>query len=177
MTRNTNYWVATLLGLSGVALSILVPGGPVENRSFAHMNPILLGAFNTFLTILGMGSLLLVYFVFKSERWAMIASGGCGLAYFGVYGLDLAHVFPVSPDAMPPVLLIIEVFGALISLPLMVLAMQGWQWHSETQAALAPPSQAGHTRFVQVPPVIIVMGMTLIGLGIIVFATRSAMGV
>jgi len=98
MTLHTKYWVAGLLGFSGLALGLLVPGGPIETRSFVHINPFTLGAFNTFLTTLGLGSLLLIYFVLRSERWVMFAAAVCGLSYLGVYGLDLAQVFPVSPS-------------------------------------------------------------------------------
>jgi hypothetical protein len=86
MTLYIKYWVASLLGFSGLTLSLLVPGGPIETRRFGHINLLTLGAFNTFLTTLGLGSLLLIYFVLKSERWAMLAAAVCGLSYLGVYG-------------------------------------------------------------------------------------------
>ena len=54
------YWIAGLLALSAISLSLLVPGGPIETRSFSHINPIILASFNTFLTTLSILSLLLV---------------------------------------------------------------------------------------------------------------------
>ena len=175
MTRY-NYWTAALLGASGMALSTLVPGGPIETRSFAHINPFTLGAFNTFLTTLCIGSLLLVYFIWKSERWAIMAAVCFGLSYLGVYGLDLAQIFPVSPDAMPPALLIIEVLGAIAAVPLTLLAIQALRVSGSEQLAAAPPAQPQTLTFSPTSTTTII-GIILIGLGVIVFATRSAMGI
>ena len=52
--------LSVLLVLSGIALSSLVPGGPIENRDFSHIAPVVLLVFNIFLTALGLGSFLLV---------------------------------------------------------------------------------------------------------------------
>ena len=175
MTRY-NYWTAILLGASGIALSTLVPGGPIETRSFAHINPFTLGAFNTFLTTLCIGSLLLVYFVWKAERWAIVAAACFGLSYLSVYGLDLAQIFPVSPDAMPPALLIIEVLGAIAAVPLTLLALQALRAPSQENWVTAP-SAHGQTSLFSQTPTMAIIGVNLIGLGIIVFATRSAMGI
>ncbi|MEM9121547.1 MAG: hypothetical protein AAGD09_27285 [Cyanobacteria bacterium P01_F01_bin.56] len=175
MTRY-NYWTAALLGLSGMALSTLVPGGPIETRSFAHINPFTLGAFNTFLTTLCIGSLLLVYFVWQAERWAIIAAACFGLSYLGVYSLDLAQIFPVSPDAMPPALLIIEVWGAIAAVPLTLMAMQALRAANHETPATAPPVHLKTSPFSLISTTTII-GVILIGLGIIVFATRSAMGI
>ncbi|WP_035526735.1 hypothetical protein [Haliea salexigens] len=51
--------LSVLLVLSGIALSSLVPGGPIENRDFSHIAPVVLLVFNIFLTALGLGSFLL----------------------------------------------------------------------------------------------------------------------
>ena len=176
MTLQIKHWLAGLLGISGIALSILVPGGPIETRSFSHINPVILGAFNTFLTTLCLGSLLLIYFVLKSQRWAMLAAAVCGLSYLGVYGLDLAEIFPVSPDAMPPALLAIEVLGTILALPLMLLSMQGISTHQQTTFADAPFLQADRLPLIQTPRIVIAISIGIVALGIIVFATYSAMG-
>ena len=34
MTLRTHHWIAIVLGFSGIALGVLVPGGPIETRSF-----------------------------------------------------------------------------------------------------------------------------------------------
>ncbi|MEO1095863.1 MAG: hypothetical protein AAFX01_13290 [Cyanobacteria bacterium J06638_28] len=183
MTITRKYWIAGLLAVSAVALSSLVPGGPIETRSFAHIHPIVLGSFNTFLTMLSLLSLLLVYFVWQSRRWAFGGAAVCGLSYFLVYGLDLAQVFPVSPDAMPAALLIIEVLGTVLSVPLTLLAGQAVR--QSTQPLGDAPSYAPEGTAIALPNTSqIVTGKRLgyalvlgsLAIGIITFATRSAMG-
>lgn len=180
MTISNKYWTAGLLVLSSISLSVLVPGGPIETRSFSHINPIILGVFNTFLTTLGILSLLLVYFVLKQKRWAFIISKVCGLSYFLVYGLDLAGIFPVSPDYMPKALLNVEILGIVLSLPLMLLSgqsiFQSSQLSGETISynyesdVITQPLVTGR-RFVYA------VAIVLLATSIITFATRSAMGI
>ena len=175
-TFSTKYSVAGLLGISGIALSSLVPGGPIETRSFAHINPVTLGVFNTFLTTLALGSLILVYFVLKSERWAMVGAALCGLSFFGVYVADLAVIFPVSPDAMPPALLTIEVLGTVLSLPLMGFAVQALQAANQPAFASVNTPQANTNKTMQALQIVFGLVVGTIGLGIIIFATNAAMG-
>lgn len=91
-----------------------------------------------------------------------------------MYVLDLAHLFPVSPDAMPTALLVIEILGTIVSLPLMITSGLGMQ-HSAKQLTQDnnPQSDLG---LVGKRQTFIAIGITLIGIGIITFATRSAMG-
>ena len=173
-TKSFRYGVPALLALSSGLLTSLVPGGLIETRSFAHINPLILGSFNTFLTTLSLSSLLLIYFAWQRYHWAFVASFIAGLSYFLVYVLDLAHLFPVSPNAMPPALLVIEIIGTIVSLPLMLVSGWGIQ-HSSKQLAQKQnsrltPNLGGKQQ------ILIVIGMALIGIGIIIFATRSAMG-
>ncbi len=174
MTLQNKHWLAAVLGISGIALSTLVPGGPIETRDFSQINPLTLGVFNTFLTTLCLGSLLLIYFVLRSERWAMVMSAISGLSYLGVYGLDLAKIFPVSPDAMPPALLAIEVFGTILSIPLLVLSVQAMR--SLQQRTIVNTIDAESRLGVSMPPILIAIGFGTIAIGIIVFSTSSAMG-
>ncbi|MEM7062130.1 MAG: hypothetical protein AAF572_03080 [Cyanobacteria bacterium P01_B01_bin.77] len=176
MTLQIKHWVAGLLGISGIALGTLVPGGPIETRSFVHIDLLTLGVFNTFLTTLVLGSLLLIYFVLQSKHWAMITAAGFGLSYLGVYGLDLAKIFPVSPDAMPFALLAIEVLGTVFSFPLMLLSIQAIQASSQITVADAPFHYPDNRLRFQLPQIVIVIGLGLVALGIITFATSSAMG-
>ncbi|MEM1281190.1 MAG: hypothetical protein AAGG53_14495, partial [Cyanobacteria bacterium P01_H01_bin.152] len=171
------------LAVSAVALSSLVPGGPIETRSFAHIHPILLGSFNTFLTTLSILSLLLVYFVLQSQRWALGAAAVCGLSYFLVYGLDLAQVFPVSPDVMPATLLNIEVLGTVLSVPLTLLAGQAARQHTQPSRDTLSYASEGTAIALPNPGQIVTrkrlgfaLGLGLLAMSIITFATRSAMG-
>ena len=125
MKMNIKHLVSTLLILSFGLLAVLVPGGPIETRSFSHIDPLILAGFNTFLTTLVIVSPMLVYFIVKNKPWAWVISALCGVSYFLVYALDLGKIFPVSPDPMPPTLYIIEVLGAIVSVPLMFFAVRG----------------------------------------------------
>lgn len=165
------YGAPALLALSSVLLTSLVPGGLIETRSFAHINPLILGGFNTFLTSLSLLSLLLTYFVWQRQRWAYVVSAIAGLSYFLVYVLDLGRLFPVSPDAMPPALFVIEVVGTIVSLPLMLVSAQGLRLSREQSGA-----PVGSNSFARTKQAAIAVTITLLGIGIITFATRSAMG-
>ncbi|NJN73807.1 MAG: hypothetical protein HC799_13865 [Limnothrix sp. RL_2_0] len=175
-TFSTKYSVAGLLGISGIALSSLVPGGPIETRSFTHIHPLTLGIFNTFLTTLALGSLILVYFVLKSERWAMVGAALCGLSFFGVYVADLAVIFPVSLDAMPPALLAIEIFGTLLSLPLMWFSAQAWQTATQSTFISANAPQIQTQKTSQIWQIFSGIVVGIVALSIIIFATDAAMG-
>ena len=176
MMLQIKHWVAALLGISGIALGTLVPGGPIETRSFVHIDLLTLGVFNTFLTTLVLGSLLLIYFVLQSQRWAMLTAAGAGLSYLGVYGLDLAKIFPVSPDAMPPALLAIEVLGTVLSLPLMLLSIQALQASKQRTLANVTFSHPDNPHYIQLPHIVITISLGIAALSIITFATSSAMG-
>jgi hypothetical protein len=58
------YSAPVLLLLSTLLFWTLIPGGPVETRRFSHLSPFILGSFNKFLAVLGLGSLVVVYFIF-----------------------------------------------------------------------------------------------------------------
>ncbi|MEM6612856.1 MAG: hypothetical protein AAF652_11510 [Cyanobacteria bacterium P01_C01_bin.72] len=173
-TKSIKYGVPALLALSSGLLTSLVPGGLIETRSFAHINPLILGSFNTFLTTLSLASLLLIYFAWQGYHLAFVASFIAGLSYFLVYVLDLAHLFPVSPDAMPLALLVIEILGTIVSFPLMITSGLGIQNSSKQLTQGNNPQLdldlAGKKY------IFIAIGITLIGVGIITFATRAAMG-
>ncbi|MEO0435044.1 MAG: hypothetical protein AAF151_25500 [Cyanobacteria bacterium J06656_5] len=176
MTLQIKHYVAGLLGISGIALGTLVPGGPIETRSFVHINLLTLGVFNTFLTTLVLGSLLLIYFVLQSKPWAMLTAAGIGVSYLGVYGLDLAKIFPVSPDAMPPALLAIEVVGTILSFPLIALSIQALQAYKQRTFATIPFPYPNNPHRLQLPKIILAISLGIAALTIITFATSSAMG-
>ncbi|MEO0645615.1 MAG: hypothetical protein AAFZ17_05580 [Cyanobacteria bacterium J06650_10] len=185
MKNSVKYSVFALLLLSAVSLTSLVPGGPIETRNFSHISPLVLGSFNIFLTTLSLTSFMLLYFVWQRQRWAFVASGIWGIGYFLVYVLDLARWFPVSPDAMPPALFAIEVFGTILSIPLAVLSFSS----ANTENNLTDINQQrgylgdmltiddGEVRKNEKTGLFAVAALaTLLGTGIVVFATRAAMG-
>jgi hypothetical protein len=168
--RSVAYLIAALLGLSAILLGLLVPGGPIETRTFSHISPVILALFNTFLTALGIASLVLIYFIVAGRRWAYLGAAFCGFCYFLVYALDLGGVFPVSPDEMPQALLVIEVAGIAISLPLSFLSLI-----STFRRSSAAGSHATHGHSKKAIAALLAL-IIAVGIAIIVFATRSAMG-
>lgn len=184
MKNSVRYSVFSLLLLSAILLSVLVPGGPIETRNFSHISPLVLGGFNIFLTTLSLASFWLLYFIWQQQRWAFIASAMSGVAYFAVYVLDLAHWFPVSPDAMSPVLFVIEVLGTIVSIPLTVLSINGVDADSELFNGQQQSLYSGNTLIVDVAKTVsnkqvalfVLVSAGLLGIGIVIFATRSAMG-
>lgn len=173
MSFNIRYLTSVLLFISFGLLSILVPGGPIETRSFSHIDPLILGGFNPFLTSLAMISVFLIYFILKDLKWAYLVSAVCGVSYFLVYALDLGVIFPISPDAMPPALYVTEILGAIASIPLVYCSIQGAlnlgseQLEQEHRQAVVYSKQLVFT----------VLIVTIAGIGIIAFATKSAMGI
>jgi hypothetical protein len=159
---STSRAVSTLLLISALLLISLAPGGPIETRDFSHIPALVLGLFNAFLTVLGLGSLLLAWLVFKQRcRWYWPLLAGTG--YFLVYGLDLFGIFPVSPTPMNQALWSIEVAGMIVALPLMTLAGFSLQLGEGE-------------RFQEQTPLAAWLGAGLVGLAIVAFTTIAAMG-
>ncbi|MEM9092576.1 MAG: hypothetical protein AAGC93_28070 [Cyanobacteria bacterium P01_F01_bin.53] len=129
---------------------------------------------------------IVVEFLWQQQRWAFAASAINGIAYGLVYVLDLAHWFPVSPDAMPPALWVIEVLGTIVSIPLIVLSTHGISAGAELSNATQPKNYPSDVLMVnttgivgreKVGIVVVVAIAVVMGMGIVIFATRSAMGV
>lgn len=165
MAKYIIYSVPTLLLFSTLMFWTLVPGGPVETRKFGQYSPFILGAFNTFLTILGFGSLVVVYFCFTGSQWAFYAAGICGISYFLVYALDLGKIFPVSPDKMSRTLFIIELTGLILSIPITLLSFISASM-LETETEDFQLSVFG---------IILLFLMVILGIGIVISATKVTM--
>ena len=172
MTKNIKYWISGLLILSSGLLGILVPGGSIETRNFSHIEPIILGIFNTFLTALVIGSLLLVYFIFRETKWAYMVAVICGVSYFLVYVLDLGTIFPVSSDPMPLTLFLVEIVGTIVSLPLIFLSVKQFLKRERDSNLAIAYKKADSPTFLYIAFLSIFLGC-----GIITFATVSAMGI
>ena len=113
---------------------------------------------------------MLVYFIVKNKPWAWVISALFGVSYFLVYALDLGKIFPVSPDPMPPTLYMIEVLGAIVSVPLIFFAVRGAMVMGDRQeTATIPASYSKQFGY-------IISCLAIVGIGIIIFATQSAMG-
>jgi hypothetical protein len=158
--------IATLLVASALNLALMVPGGFVETRDFSAYPSIVLGAFNVFLTVLGLGSLVLAFIVTKSGRgcgWSALA----GFAFVGVYLLDLGRIFPVPPNPMSMLLATLEWIGTGLGVALVATSLVLSRHATANSAPAVTPSL----------PRPIIFSLALLALIIVTFATKSAMGI
>lgn len=153
---------AIFLILSASNLAFMVPGGFVETRNFPEYGVTTLATFNIFLTLLGIGSFVLAYRVFRAP-YATYLPVLAGVSYVGVYGLDLAQVFPVATAPMSTLLETMEWFGIALGTATVAVA-----------TAYIIVADRSVTRRRKMPrwAVIAMAGSTL---AIVVFATLSAM--
>ncbi len=175
--QNRNY-IILFLAVSALLLASLIPGGPIENRDFSHIHVGVLGGFNIFLTMLNIGTFALIYWVRKQRRWALTAAWFAGLAYFFVYAIDLAQVFPQSPTPMSQALSLIEVLGICAAVPLMFLS---WPYtpFASGSSHYRDFGADGEVREVTPMPtkklhLVLIAFVIALGIGIILFATDSA---
>ena len=156
---------ALWLLISAALLTSLIPGGPIENRDFSHIHPAVLGLFNVFLTTLDLGSIPLAIFAARGKRWAIHGAFAAATAYFAVYAVDLAQLFPRSPTPMSMALAGIEVLGITVAVPLMFAARR----------ALEADLRATETRRSFGMPLGWALTFVLVGGAIVWFATDAAM--
>lgn len=154
-----------LLGLSAIILGLMIPGGPIENRSFSNLLPIAALTFNIFLTILGLFSLILIYFLAKKRRWAFITAFVFGILYVVVYLLDLFKIFPVSLDPMSGLLFSMEIIGTIVGVFLVIISY----------LSIPSASKKKQKRKNETILVIVVALLLIIGTIIVSFATNSAL--
>ena len=158
--QQTAFWLL----VSAALLSSLIPGGPIENRDFSHIHPGVLGAFNAFLTTLDLGSFVLAFFALKQRQWALSTAFYAAVAYFAVYAVDLAQIFPRSPTPMSFYLALIEVMGMSAAVPLMFASRAAQSINTTTDR-----SPRGSYRYAITAVVLVV------GVAVIWFATDAAM--
>lgn len=156
---------ALWLLVSAALLTSLIPGGPIENRDFSHIHPAILGLFNVFLTTLDLGSLPLAIFAARGKRWALHGAFIAAIAYFAVYAVDLAQLFPRSPTPMSMALAGIEVLGMTVAIPLMFASRRAL--HGEP-ASIKQNSSPKYS-------VAWLVAFALVGAAIVWFATDAAM--
>ena len=100
-----------ILILATLSLIPLIPGGPIENRSFGHIPVPVLVAFNAFITVTVLGSVPLAFLARRGGRRILTLVVLDGLGYVAIFALDLLHIFPVSPTPMSPTLFGFEIAG------------------------------------------------------------------
>lgn len=154
--------LTALLLASTFNLALMIPGGFVEVRDFSAYPSWILGLFNVFLTVLGLGGLVLAYFVFRQGIGYGLGAL-LGLAYIVVYLADLKKIFPVSPIPMSRLLAYLEWLGTLLGTLLTGTAV----W-----ATLHPSSHEG-TMDIRISATTLIV-LVAAGLTIVIFATHAA---
>lgn len=114
-----------LLLLLVLTFITLVPGGPVETRSFAHLGGPIFWGFNVFLILLGIGAIVSAVGLMRGNKVAAIGGIVAGWGYVFVVLLDLGHVFPSTPDPIPLLLGLIEILDAILAAYVIALCHRG----------------------------------------------------
>lgn len=158
---------AIVLLLSTINLAIMIPGGPVETRTFNSYSTFIILAFNIFLTLLGFISLMGIYGLFKEKKWSTNLGMTLGALYFLVFLSDLLHVFPVSDTKMSIPLVILEIIGLVLALFVIIFSYLG-----KKQAKLAKENKIHK---LSTKSLVIITMFIILGVLIITFATLNAL--
>ena len=114
------------LFLNAALLTILVPGGPIENRDFTNLTGIIYWGFNIFLISLGILTFLTTYYVLIRERMAIRLGIILSICYLIVYILDLAKIFPRSSTKMSNKLMLMEIVNSLNAVFTIIFSLSVW---------------------------------------------------
>ncbi len=96
----------------------------MDTRDFSALPRWQYRLFNVFLVSLGLASLTTATFAVLGTE-VFFAAVVIGLLYVLVFALDLAKVFPVVEDPLPPQLLVLEVLDLALGGVLVVVAVEG----------------------------------------------------
>jgi hypothetical protein len=118
-----NFFSCLVLFSNVTLLSILVPGGPVENRDFSGLKGFIFWGFNVFLISMGLVSIGNLYFLLQGESLAFIISIVLGGLYLLLALVDLAGIFPKSPTKMSKTLMTMEIVIGMLGVLLIVLSL------------------------------------------------------
>ena len=114
-------FASALMFINVTLLTILVPGGPIENRDFNGLRGIVFWGFNVFLIILGIASYITSYLLLIANPYALYMGQIISVLYFIVYLIDLVGIFPKSPTKMSKTLMLIEVINASLAIFLFIV--------------------------------------------------------
>lgn len=116
---------AKLMLLLVLTFITLVPGGPIETRSFANLGRSVFWGFNAFLILLAIAAIVSSIGLLRDHKAAAYGAIIAGWGYIFVVLLDLGHVFPTTPDPIPLLLGIIEILDAILATYVIVLCHRG----------------------------------------------------
>lgn len=111
-----------LVFINVTLLTILVPGGPIENRNFRGLKGVVFWGFNAFLITLGIASYLTSYLLLVENPYALSMAKIISILYFIVYMIDLGGIFPKSPDKMSKTLMLLEIVNTSFAVLLFIVA-------------------------------------------------------
>lgn len=103
----------------------LVPGGPVETRSFTGLGGSVFWGFNAFLILLGIAAILSAIGLLQDSKRAAVGAIIAGWGYIFVVLLDLGHVFPTTPDPIPLLLGLVEILDVILAGYVIILCHRG----------------------------------------------------
>ena len=166
--KNIHNIIAFLFVILSVLLTILVPGGPIETRDFSHYSETVLTLFNIFLTSLGLLSFIVAFLIIKKKKYSVILSTIIALLYIFVYLIDLFKIFPTSPITMSTTLFFIEVFSTILGIILIFLCIKYNNLEMKTDENITIKFS-----FYKILTSVFIL---LCAFGIVIFATKSAMG-
>ncbi|MFD0712149.1 hypothetical protein [Paenibacillus sp. GCM10027626] len=115
MMQNIMIIASLLVFLNVTLLTILVPGGPIENRDFSKLTGVVFWGFNLFLISLGIASFIACYLLLISHSNAILITQIIAVLYFIVYAIDLAGMFPKSPTKMSKPLMSFEIINTTMA--------------------------------------------------------------
>ena len=124
-TRPYFHPAAKLLLLLVLTFITLVPGGPIETRSFMGLGGVVFWGFNAFLILLAIGAIGSAIGMLRDHRAAAYGAIAAGWGYIFVVLLDLGHVFPTTPDPIPLALGLIEILDAILAAYVITLSHRG----------------------------------------------------
>lgn len=113
--QDTMIIASLLVFLNVTLLTILVPGGPIENRDFSKLTGVVFWGFNLFLISLGIVSFIACYLLLVSHSSAIPVTQIIAVLYFIVYIIDLAGIFPKSPTKMSKPLMTLEIINTSLA--------------------------------------------------------------
>jgi hypothetical protein len=124
-----------LLLLSVLILAPLIPGGPIENRTFAEYPIWVIASFNLIISVIVLAALPLAWLGRRGGRRVAIGSALDGAGFTAIYALDMLKIFPVSDTPMSPTLRVMAFAGLATGLAVVASAL--------VDLAQQPPDRAG----------------------------------
>jgi hypothetical protein len=120
---------------SVLILAPLIPGGPIETRTFAEYPIWAIASFNLVISVIVLAALPLAWIGRRGGRRVAIGSVLDGAGFTAIYALDMLKILPVSETPMSPTLRVMAFAGLATGLAVVASAL--------VDLAQQPPDRAG----------------------------------